>query len=109
MHEVAESKLVKIARPTVLFSRIYELELPELDDAETNPPENHQDNGATPPVNTHPSPPHSLLRDALVSPAAPPLHPRVEAVDAALKAREGDYPDVRLLGANYMLYGVYQD
>ena len=41
--------------------------------------------------------------------AAPPPCPRVEAVDAALKSREGDLPDVRLLGANYMIYGDYQD
>ena len=41
----------------VLFSRIDELKIPELDNADTDPPENHQDNGATPPVNTQPSPP----------------------------------------------------
>ena len=38
MHEVAESKLIKIARPTVLLSHIDELKLPELDDADTDPP-----------------------------------------------------------------------
>ena len=52
MHEVAEGKLFKLTRPTVLFSHIDELKLPELDDAETDLPENHQDNGAMPPVNT---------------------------------------------------------
>ena len=57
MHEVAESELAKLARPTVIFSCIDELKLPELDDAETNLPENHQNNGATPPVNTQLSPP----------------------------------------------------
>ena len=40
MHEVAEIKLVELAIPTVLFSRIYKLEILELDDAETNPPVN---------------------------------------------------------------------
>ena len=30
MHEVAESKLVELAIPTVLFSRIYKLEILEL-------------------------------------------------------------------------------
>ena len=38
IHEVAESELVKLAQQTVLFSHIDELELPELSDAETNPP-----------------------------------------------------------------------
>ena len=60
MHKVAEGKLLEPARPTVLFSRIDELKLLELDDANTDPPENHQDNGATPPFNTQPYPLHSL-------------------------------------------------
>ena len=41
MHEVPEGDVVEIARPPVLFSRINELEIPELDDANTNPPENN--------------------------------------------------------------------
>ena len=61
IHEVAEGELVKLALPTVIFSCIYDLELPELDDAETKSPETHQDNGATPPFNTQPTPPHSPL------------------------------------------------
>ena len=108
MHEVSEGELVELARPTVLFSRINELELPELDNSKTGPPENHQDNGATPPVNTQPSPPHSPLENALVASAATPPRPRVEAGNAALQAREGDLPDFRLLGANYIIYGGYQ-
>ena len=36
MHEVAEGELVKIARPTVLFSRINELEIPDLDNVKTD-------------------------------------------------------------------------
>ena len=41
MYEVAERKLVELAQPTVLFSYIGELKLPELDDAETVRLENH--------------------------------------------------------------------
>ena len=44
-----------------------------------------------------------------MDPAAPPPRPRVEAVDAFLQAQEGDLPEVRLLGDDYMLYSVYQD
>ena len=90
----------------MLFSRIGELEIPELDNSETNPPEDHQDNGSTPPVNTQPSPPHSPLGDTPVDSAAPPPRPYTEDGDAALQAREGDLPDVRLLGADYMIYRV---
>ena len=52
MHEVAEGELEKISRPMVIFSHTNEIEIPELTNAETNPSENHQNNGATPPVNT---------------------------------------------------------
>ena len=93
----------------MLLSHIENLELPELGDAETNPAENLQDNGATPPVLTQPSLLHSLLEDTSVASAAPLPRPRVNAGNAALQAREGDLPDVRLLGADYMMYGVYQD
>ena len=93
----------------MFFSRIDKLELPDLDDTETNPPKNHQDNGATSPVNTHTSLPHSPLEDTLVSSSAPLPRPRVEAGNAALQAREGYILDVRLLGDDYTLYGVYQD
>ena len=89
MHEVVESNLVKLARPTVLFSSIDEIKLPEINDAKTNPPENHQDNSATPPFNIQTSPPHSPLEYVSVAPAAPPPRPRVEAGDAALQAQEG--------------------
>ena len=86
IHEVVESKLVKIEHPTVIFSHSDKLELPELNDAKTNPPENHQENGATPLVNTQTSPPHSPLEDASVAPATPPPRPCVEAVDITLQA-----------------------
>ena len=87
MHEVAESKLVELTQPTVIFSRIDKLELPELDDAETDPSENLQENGATPPVLTHTSTPHSPLEDASAPPAASLPGPRVEAGDAAIQSQ----------------------
>ena len=87
MHEVAEGEIFELARPTVIFSRIEELKIPELDDAETNPPENHQENGVILPVNTQPFPPHSSLEDVSVASAAPPPRPHVEAGNAALQAR----------------------
>ena len=86
MHEVAESELVELTRPTMLFSCINELELPDIDDAETDPEENLQNNGATPQVFTQPSPLHSPLEDALVSPAAPLQYPHVKAGNVALQA-----------------------
>ena len=87
IHEVAKGELVKIALPTVLFFRIDELEIPELGDAETDPPENHQYNGVTPPVNTQPYTLHSHLEDALVAADAPPPRPHVKYGDAALQAK----------------------
>ena len=106
IHEVAESELVELAQPTVTFSRIDKIKLPELDNAETNQPINLQDNVATPPVLTQPYLPHSPLEDASVSPAAYPPRPLVKARNASLQAREGNLPDVRRLGANYILCGV---
>ena len=41
--------------------------------------------------------------------AAPLTRPRVEASNTSLQGQEGDLPDFCLLGADYMLYGVYQD
>ena len=61
MHNVEEGKLIKLARLTVIISCINEFEIPELVNSKTNPPENHQDNGATSPVNTQTSPPQSHL------------------------------------------------
>ena len=83
--------------------------LPEVDNAKTDPSENHQDNGATPPVSTQPSPPYSSLKDNSVASAAPSPGPRIEAANTALQEQEGDLPDICLLNADYMLYGVYQD
>ena len=61
MHEVSEGELDAIARLTVILSHTDELKILELADAETNPPENHQYNGATPTFNAQPYPPHSPL------------------------------------------------
>ena len=55
IHKVSEGEIDAIVRPTVLFSHNDKLKIPELVDAETDPPENLQDNGATPPVGTQPS------------------------------------------------------
>ena len=109
MYEVTEGKLNAIEQPTVIFSCSDELKIPEIDDAKTNPPENHQDNRATLPVKTHHSPPHSPLEDTFVDSTTTTPCPRVEAGDATIKARMGDLPYVHLLGADYMIYGVYQD
>ena len=93
----------------VLLSCIDEHEIPELDNSKTDPPENHQYNGANPLVNTHPFLPHSPLEDTSMASAMLPPRSRVEAGDAALKSQEGDLSDAFFLGANYMLYGAYQD
>ena len=86
MHEVADSKIIKLTRTTVLFYRIDEIKLTELNDAETDPPENLQDNGATLRVLTQPYPLHSPLEDDLVDPAAFLPCPCVKAGNAALQA-----------------------
>ena len=109
MHEVADSKIIKLTRTTVLFYRIDEIKLTELNDAETDPPENLQDNGATLRVLTQPYPLHSPLEDDLVDPAAFLPCPCVKAGDVALQVQERDLPDTNLLGSDYMIYGVYQD
>ena len=57
MHKVSEKEINAISRPTVLFSHTDELKILDLSNVETDPPKKLQDNGATPPVNTHPSPP----------------------------------------------------
>ena len=59
----------------MIFYHTDEIEIPELADADTDPPENHQDNGATPPVNTQTSPPHSHPEDTSFDSAKPlPQH-----------------------------------
>ena len=52
MHEVEEGEFVKLAQATVILFCIVNIGIPELGNAETDPSENHQDNGAMPPVNT---------------------------------------------------------
>ena len=81
----------------------------ELANTETHSTKNHQGNGATLILVNHTSSTHSPLEDTSVTLADPPPRPRVEARDAALQACVGYLPDVRLMGADYMLFGVYQD
>ena len=107
MHEAAEGELNEIAQPTLILSCTNELKVMEITNSETDLPENHQDNGATPPVNTQTSLLHTAPEDTSVAYATPPPFPHIEAGNNALKVREGDLPDVRLLGAYYMLYSVY--
>ena len=68
----------------MLFFSIEKVEIPELEDDKTNPPENHQDNGAMPPVNTKASLPYSPLKYASVASDTPPIHLCVEACNTAL-------------------------
>ena len=84
MHDVAEGKLDILARLTMIFSCIDEIETMELNNAETNLPENHQDNCAPPLAKTQPSLPHSPPADTLAASILPPPRPRVGAGDAAL-------------------------
>ena len=93
----------------LLFFHTNKLEILEISNGKTDLPENLQDNGATPPVLTQPYSPHSSLEDASVSPAAPSPHPRVDDGNDALQVKGGDIPEICLLVANYMIYGVYQD
>ena len=109
IHEVLEGEIDDIVWTTVIFSHTDKLKIPELSNMDTDPPEKLKDNGAMPLVSTQPYPPHSTPEDSLVASAEPPPCPRVKSGDAALQARVGYLSDVRLLGADYMLYGVYQD
>ena len=88
MHEVAEGELDAIAQPKVISSHTNEIEIMELADDETDPPENHQDNGAMLPVNTQPYLPHLPPEDTSVDSAEPLPRPCVESRDAALQAQE---------------------
>ena len=93
----------------MLIYHINEIGIPELSDAKTDPTKNLQDNGAKPLVGTKPSFTHSPLEDTLVAPDKPPPCSHIESGDAALQARMGYLPDVCLLGADDMLFSIYQD
>ena len=86
-----------------------ELKILEFSDADINPTKNYQYNGSTPPLVTHPYPLYSPLEDTSVAPDEPPPGPHIEAGDSAIQVCTGDLPYVRLLGADDMLLGVYQD
>ena len=94
MHKVSEGDIDAIIQTTVLFYHTDEIVIPELADTKTDPPQNLQGNGTTPPVDTQPSSPHSPLEDTLVASDEPPPCTRVEAGDAALQVRAGDLPYV---------------
>ena len=63
MYQVLEGYLDPISQPTVILSHTDKLKLLELADADTDPPKNHQDNGAMSPVNTQPYLPNSPLEE----------------------------------------------
>ena len=109
MHEVTAGELNTSARKTVLFYHTDEIKNLEIPNANTDLPGNHQDNGAKPPANTQPSPPHAPPEDTSVASAKPTLHPRIDAGDYDIQVQEGDLLNFHLLGADYTLYGVYQD
>ena len=78
----------------------------ELTDAKTTPDENHKDNGATPPLITQTSFPHSPLIDALVATDEHPPHPCIEDSDAVCLAIMVEHPKFCIKGANDTLSGV---
>ena len=108
MHEVSVGEINAITRPTVLYTHTNELKTTELADAETNPNENHGDNSATPSLGTHPSSPYSPLTDTADALVEPLPRPWVDAGDAAVLARAGNLPGVRLQGDDNILFGVSQ-
>ena len=109
VQKVSEGDIDSTVQPMAIFSHIDKLGITELADTETDPTKNIQDNGVTPPFGTQTSSLNLPLEDTLVAPSKPPPRPRVEAGDAALQERAGDLPDILLLGANDMLFRVYQD
>ena len=79
MQKFLEGEIDAIFRPTVIFSYTNKLKITELANAETNPPQNLQDNGATRPVSTQILLLHSLLEETSVASAEPLTLPRVKA------------------------------
>ena len=79
----------------------------DLTNNDTNPDENHQDNGATLPHVTQPSSPHSPLTYASVSLEPPPLLPQVDGGAVVHLAGTVHLLEVRLKAANDMLFGAY--
>ena len=109
MHKVPEEEFNTIVRLRAIFSHIGDLKITELVDAETNLTKNLQENDTTTPVFTQPSSPHSLLEDTLAAPAETLTCPRVKDRYTATQARAEDLPDVQLLGADDIFFGVYQN
>ena len=109
MYDILVEDINAIVQPTVFFTHINELKILDIANNETNPNEKYQDNGTTPLLSTQPPLPHSPLIDTSIAPADSLPHPRVEAGDATVIARVGDLLNVCLLGADDMLFRVYQD
>ena len=85
------------------------IKIPEISNDKTDPTKNLHNNGAMPPLGTHPSSPHSHIEDAWFALSKTPPRTGIKAGDAVLQACVGDLPDVHLLGAEYMLFEVYVD
>ena len=81
----------------------------KLDEPETEATKNHRYNGAMPPIGTKASSPNSPLTENSVDPDKPPSCPRIYSGDSSVLACVVDLLEVRLQGANTMLFGVYQD
>ena len=109
MQKVLVLEIDAIVQPMALFNHTNEFETIDLADADTKPTENHQDNYTTPSLGTQTSSTHSPLTDTPAALAEPLPRPYVEAGDAAVLACTGDIRGVSLLGADNMLFGVYQD
>ena len=108
MYKVSEGDINTIVQPMVLFTHRNNLETTELTDDKTNSTKNHQDNGAKPLLGTKPSFPYSPMTDTSSALAKPLPFPHIEDGDTIVLARTGDLLDVLFLGANDMLFGVYQ-
>ena len=93
----------------MLFTHTNKLKIPDLANTKTNSTENYQDNGSTTPLGTQPSSLYSPLIDTLVAPADPLPRLHIENRDTAILGRMVDPPNVRRLGADGMLFGVYHN
>ena len=96
MHEVSEEDTNAIVRPMALFTQPDKIESTELADADATPPQNYQDNGAFPPIDTQSSLLHSPLTDTLINLEKNPPHPHVGTRAAAVLASTVDLPEIRL-------------
>ena len=108
MHEVAEDNIDDITQPTYLFTQPDKLDPTELAEDGTTLDENHQYNGASPRHVTQPSLSNLPLTYTSVATDEPLPRLCVQDSDATRLSRMEDLPEVRLKGADYEFYGVYQ-